>query len=272
MKEKVEVLISAMHQKDFSIFEKTNISTDALLINQCDCDAYKEKQTDTGIWRIFSTKERGLSRSRNMALQNARNSIILICDDDENLYDGYENKILDAYKKYPQADILCFQMIIGDKTYSEKPCRIGYLKSLRISSCQLTMRVASIVRAGIKFDVNFGSGTPLGSGEENIFMYECLKAGLKIYYVPVCLGEIIRVGSGWFKGFNEEYFFNRGKIIRRMMNPVMGFFYCMYFVFTKQKLYRDTISLSGALSKIMEGFTDKNRRGKNPGGGGNANP
>ncbi len=34
-----EVLIPAMHQKNFSLFHKTGIKTDALMINQCDYDS-----------------------------------------------------------------------------------------------------------------------------------------------------------------------------------------------------------------------------------------
>ena len=79
----VEVLISAMYQSDYSIFEKTNISTDALLINQCDKNEYSKRETKTGIQRCVYTTERGLSRSRNNALINATGKYCLLCDDDE---------------------------------------------------------------------------------------------------------------------------------------------------------------------------------------------
>lgn len=40
---KVEVLLSCMNQKDFSIIEKINIHSDAIIVNQCNHNCVKEK-------------------------------------------------------------------------------------------------------------------------------------------------------------------------------------------------------------------------------------
>ncbi len=251
---KVEVLISAMHQSDFSIMERTNVHTDALLINQCDQNSLVEEARSYGRLRCISTTERGLSRSRNMALKNAKGSYCLICDDDEILYSGYEKEIEKAYEAYPDADLICFQIKREGKKYADKPCRIRYLKSLRIGSCQITMKPDSILRKNISFDANFGSGTPVGSGEENIFLFDCLKNKLKIYYVPVCIGEVSQTNSNWFKGFTEEYFFNRGIIINRMMGKGMGSLYALYFAISKYKRYKNNLSFANAVSKLFQGM------------------
>ncbi len=81
--------------------------------------------------------------------------------------------------------------------------------------------------ANVRFDTDYGSGTPMGSGEENIFMYDCLKKGLRAYYVPIDIGEVKQVNSKWFRGFTEDYFWKRGKIIRRMMG-CWGCFFTFY--------------------------------------------
>ena len=153
---KVEVLISAMHQKDLSIVEKTGINTDALLINQCDEDKIFEERRLSGTIRCISTTERGLSRSRNKAIDNANGDYCLICDDDERLEKDYSQKIIAAFDKYKDADIIAFKVKIGNKKYPERGGRIGYIKSLRVSSVQIALRLSSIRRAGIKFDINFG--------------------------------------------------------------------------------------------------------------------
>ena len=106
--QQIEVLISAMHQKDDAIFERTNIKTDALLINQCDRNQKYSIEKQFGTQRIISTTQMGLSKSRNMALDNAHGKICLICDDDEVLVDNYEKLIIDAFEENPQYDILCF--------------------------------------------------------------------------------------------------------------------------------------------------------------------
>ena len=35
----LEVLVATMHQKDYSLLEKMNISSNAVVINQCDSDS-----------------------------------------------------------------------------------------------------------------------------------------------------------------------------------------------------------------------------------------
>lgn len=101
---KVEILISIMHQKNFSLFYRTGIKTEALMIDQCDHDRETEEINEYGKLRTLTTKERGLSKSHNMALKKAKGMYCLICDDDEKLYDGYADAIEKAYSDYPDAE------------------------------------------------------------------------------------------------------------------------------------------------------------------------
>ena len=253
MNEKVEVLISAMYQTDLALFEKTGVKTDGLIINQCNESAVQKKNKCGKEYKMISTLERGLSRSRNMALENAQGDYCLLCDDDELLCEDYEQRIVDAYKKFPDADIICFKVMLEGKEYSNKSYRIGFLKALRVSSVQVSMRLDSIKKNGILFDENYGSGTPMGSGEENIFIYDCLKKGLKVYYVPVTIGEVHESTSNWFRGFTDEYFVNRGAIIYRLMGKI-GFIYCAYFAITKYQKYKNNLSMMRAFWLMLKGM------------------
>lgn len=250
----VEVLISAMYQKDLSLIDKTGIKTDALLINQCDVEEIKDEIIDNRRIRYISTKERGLSRSRNMALRNAQGTFCLLCDDDEILEYDYEKKILNAFTKNKKADIICFSVKVKNKKFPTRALRIGYLRALKISSCQIVLKRDSIINAGIKFNKNYGSGTTVGSGEENIFLYDCLKAGLKIHYIPDCIAKVKQEQSQWFRGFNEQYFYNRGKIIQRMMGKVFGSLYGGYFIISKYPLYKKEISSVKAFRCLFQGM------------------
>lgn len=254
---KVEILISAMHQKDMALADLTHADTDVLIINQCDTNSILEEIRDYGKVRMISTKERGLSRSRNMAIKNATGKYCLLCDDDEFLYKGYEKSIEEAYEKYPDADIICFHIKRKGKNFPQKVKQINYITSLKIASWQITFKPEKIHKADIEFDINFGSGTPVGSGEENIFLFDCLKAGLKVIYVPVCIGEVAQTESQWFKGFTQSYFENRGIIIRRMMGYGFGFIYCLYFVVTKYSKYKNDISFVEAFKHIIKGMNMK---------------
>ena len=106
----LEVLMSCMHQNDAALVSASQLTGNVVMINQCDKEGYGEYPTANGAVRMFSTTERGLTKSRNMAIRNAKADICLICDDDERFVPEYEQVILNAYQKNPQADIVIFKM------------------------------------------------------------------------------------------------------------------------------------------------------------------
>lgn len=218
---RVEVLISAMNLADISIAKETNCSTDVLIINQTDKDDYYESSSDKLI-RMISTKERGLSNSRNMAIKNAQGDFCLICDDDEELVDDYETIIVEAFNNIPDADIIAFDM--QKKTLNNshprytKIINYGASKKARIApryktyaSVQLAFRRKKIQEHGILFDPRFGAGSGIiSAGDETVWQNEAKKRGLKIYYVPKLICYVKQEQSQWFHGLNEKYYYDLG--------------------------------------------------------------
>ena len=75
---KLQVLVSTMHQTDYSLLEKMNIQSDAIVINQCDRDGIERfsfpfRGHDI-LW--MSMNERGVGLSRNNALMRATGDMI----------------------------------------------------------------------------------------------------------------------------------------------------------------------------------------------------
>ena len=103
----LEVLLSCMYQEDMSIALRTRIQSDLLIINQCNKDESVENICDGHRIRMISSTERGLSKSRNMALENACGDICLICDDDEIFEEGYKDAIIKVFEQMPK-NIRCF--------------------------------------------------------------------------------------------------------------------------------------------------------------------
>lgn len=216
---KLEVLMSVMHQKDFSIAEKTRINGDVLIINQCNEDKYDEIQTENGLWRMFSVTARGLSKSRNMALDNARGDIVLICDDDEELAENYQDIILNAYKELPDAAAIVFNINRINYKMKKTYYRITKVRKAPVyrgySSQMLTVRLSKINEYDIRMNENFGSGTQWGGGEEILFQDEIRKNKMKIYEHPGVIATIdYGNGSNWFTGYDEKYFYNLGAFIQ----------------------------------------------------------
>jgi glycosyltransferase involved in cell wall biosynthesis len=233
---KIEVLISAMNLTNISIIDSTNVQSDAVLINQCDSDDYKEVSHKSSTVKYFSTTEKGLSKSRNKALELAIQDICLICDDDEYLYENYKDIITKAYDDLPDADIIAFKFNYPGKDYGNSVKKIGYLNVSTISSVELTFKRKIIIDSKVRFNISFGSGSVYSAGEENMFLFDCLGKGLKIYYVPVEIGKlIVGNGSSWFKGFNEKYFFDKGAWLSACF-PKLKFLLIFYVAFRFRKL------------------------------------
>lgn len=263
----VTILISCMHQHDKSIVERSNIQSNVVVVNQCDrneierftfINKFGKEKTCT----FISTTERGLSKSRNMAIANAPNdSICLLCDDDEVINDDIEAILTNAYNQYPDADCVIFSIIRKDRckqkvnpTDSGIP---GFNQLLKTSSQQISFLKHKIEALKIEFDVKMGSGTGNGGGEENKFLLDIRRKKGNIYYVPIFIATVLPGESQWFKGYTATYMQNLGWASRRSMGSMMGFLYINYWWLTHQKIYVSDISILNAYLNIIKGYFSK---------------
>ena len=259
---KICVLISCMYQEDFSIIEKSNVQTDVVVINQCNNNNiqeffFKNKQGKKCFAKVISTTEKGLSRSRNMAIQNSWGDILYMCDDDELLVDNYEDLIIDAYNQNPSKDIITFSLIRENHKYPEKAGSIGIFQILRTSSVQTTFKRKQIIDKGVSFDEKMGSGSGNGGGEENKFLMDCRRSGLKLYYVPSIIAIVKSEDSRWFKGFNEKYFKDTFWAARRILGTPLGLSYMFYWCFFRSRHFDIDMSKFSMLKYSIRGFFEK---------------
>lgn len=255
------VLISCMNQ-GHDIIERTHVQTNVVVVNQCDEEKIEEWDfTNTAgkksHAKFISTKERGLSRSRNMAIRNAIGDICVLSDDDEELVDGYETVIANAYKAHPEADLVTFAFEREDKQFSNIPQKHTFKSLLKTSSVEITFLLNSINDKNILFDEKMGSGTGNGAGEENMFMFTCKRKGLKMRYEPTIIGRLLSIDSAWFKGFTPKFFENYGWSTRRFMGSVLSLFYIIYYLVVHHNLYRKDISALKAFRSCMIGWKSK---------------
>ncbi|EOS8271167.1 glycosyltransferase family A protein [Bacillus cereus] len=253
----VKVLISTMREDNpKELIKKMNISTDAVLVNQC---GFVEKSLftiDDNQINYICSDEIGLSRSRNMALQNASfNDIGIIADDDLRYVDNYANLIETAFNDNPEYDIIAFQVEGINKhfkNYSDKSKKMNYITSLKVSSVEIAFRVNKIKQSGIEFNELFGSGANYRMGEENIFLYECLRKGLKIKYLPIKIADLYIGDSSWFSGFNQKYFFDRGAVFTAMSRR-WSTFLILQFAIRRYRRYKSEMSLLTSIKIMLKG-------------------
>lgn len=259
------ILISCMHEKDHGIIARSNVQSDVVVVNQCDQNAVEEfdfvnKAGRSCHVKFINTTQRGLSKSRNMAIENAWGDVCQICDDDETLSDEYEDIILNAYAENPNAGVITFALnrLDVEKSYPVARMSLGLKEILRTSSQQVTFLRDLLRKAGVRFDEKMGSGTGNGGGEENHFLLDCKKAGFKMIYVPQVIATVNKGESKWFKGYTEKYFRDRGWASRRCLGFCMGYAFLLYNAFHHRKSFTsDGVSFFGVLKSMTKGFFEK---------------
>lgn len=140
-------------------------------------------------FHIFKEKSRGLSRNRNLLLSKATAPILLISDDDVDYTSEQLIKLIDEFDRNPDYGLMTFKYdsVNSKKDYPDnefdldRPAK-GYFPT----SFEIAFRI-DILRKGILFNELFGIGAEFPSGEEDVFLYECLKNGIKGKFVPMII-------------------------------------------------------------------------------------
>lgn len=250
-----EALISTMHQTDYSLLDKMKITTDAVVINQCDNNSIERFMRGKCSVLWINTTDRGLSKSRNMALKNATADICLISDDDLEYRKDYDKQIISAFEKNVQASIMSFEVKGIEKEFKKYPImaqQVGYIKSLRIASVEIAFKRCDIIDNKITFDELIGAGTRFLLGEENAFLFHCLKRKLKIFFAPTIIADLHLLSSTWRKGFNKDFFIAKGASFAAMKTPLTQLLILQWAV-RKYKLYKKDMSLRKAILLMNEG-------------------
>lgn len=243
-----EVLVSVMNQKtQDEIIKRLGVSDadKTTIINQVTDKLKPEVDVKNGNHKFFSYHEKGLSKSRNHALKSAVGDICLIADDDMRYVDDFKKKVVSAYEKYPEADLIAFIVDREGKKFVpkiKKEGRINGLMTMKLSSVQLSFRRESIIDSGISFDEEFGAGAKYPWGEENIFLFDCLRKGLKIYYVPAKIATLLDIDkTSWDKSNTPEHYEKQGAIYYRM-SPKMWRVLALQFVLRKRTIFSNDMS------------------------------
>lgn len=253
---KFQVLISCMNNDSCDLIQKSNLkASSVLVVNQCKTADDKLKQIDD-IHYEYRSSEKGLSVSRNTAVKLSSAEICLISDDDEVFVDDLERKVLSAYNRIPDADVIIFAMNNRPLSLGKKVKRLRWFDTLKVSSWQISFKRSSITSNRIHFDTKLGAGTGNGAGEENKFLLDCLKSNLKIFYVPCKIASVAQEESTWFHGYTSQFFYDRGKTTRYILGFPISCVYALYYILTKRKMYIQDISSLRALKSIIKGIVE----------------
>ncbi len=191
--------------------------------------------------RVINSPEKGLAKSRNLALAHAQGKLCVFADDDVVFYPGFKEKIIRAFSLFPNSSLIRFQYEKEKgkpaKNYSKKAIKnLSWLQVLQISSIEMVIKRTAITAHNCQFDIHFGLGSNVFEmGEEQVFAADVKKALLKISYVPEVLVFHAKNTSSAKKDFRERYFIFGG-VIKRIFNSSFNYWVWLKIFFDlKQK-------------------------------------
>ncbi len=257
----LEVLVAALQENDIMLAEKMNLSTAAVICNQCQEVSYREFTRKGHRIRTLALNERGVGRNRNNALMRADADYVLFADEDIVYEDDYEEQVLRAFQHNPGADILMFNVraVEDRRTYENRRVkRVRWYNYGRYPTYAMAARLDSLRKANVWFSLLFGGGAVYSNGEDSLFLHDCLKKGLKIWAVPVEIGhEASREDntSTWFSGYNEKFFYDRGVLYRYLYGVFRKLFALRFLVKHRRVMCKD-IPLREAYRIMKKGMRE----------------
>lgn len=257
----LEVLVAAVEVNEVVLAEQMNLSTNALICNQCQETSYDEFERKGCLIRTISMKERGVGKNRNRALMSANASLVLFADDDIVYDDDYEEKIINAFEKNPVSDILLFNVsaVEGRMTYHiRKQGRVRWYNYGRYPTYAVCAKLDSLRRANVWFSLLYGGGAPYSNGEDSLFLRDCLKKKLRIDAVPIAIGHERKrkdQSSTWFTGYNRKFFYDRGVLYHDLYGHLQRPLALRFLLAHKTTLCQD-VSIKQAYHWMVEGMRE----------------
>lgn len=257
---KLQVLVVTMKQTDFSLLPKMNIQCDALVGNQgMPENAVADTEFRGHRVRMYSWNERGVGLNRNNLMLRADADIILFADDDEIFDDGYVEKVVSEFEKHPEADAITFNVIpIPDTIPPDlnlKWHRIRWYNCLKYGAPRLALRVRALREKDVYYSLLFGGGAKYSSGEDSLFVAECLKRGIKMYASPLNIGHVTFDTSSWYQGFDDKYFMDKG-VLFYFLSHRYARLLCLQYCIRKKGLFKEACSPKEAYRLMMRGIAE----------------
>jgi glycosyltransferase involved in cell wall biosynthesis len=186
----VEILISTMHKTSLSFLSKMFPNEDYLNYNILIVNQTSHNKILTSIHnniRVINSFEKGLSKSRNLAINNAKLDICLLADDDVFYKKEFNKTVKNAFVKHPTAGVITFQMVDEKGAlYNKYPNVITHNKKTvsTVNSVVVALNRKKVIENRVFFNENFGLGSTFETADEYVFLRSALRKGLKLFFEP----------------------------------------------------------------------------------------
>lgn len=219
----------------FEHFSKFNI----LIINQSNSTILI---SDFENVRVINVNEKGLSKSRNLAIENASKKICLIADDDVVYFQNFEKQIIAAFNQNTEASIITFnhqrEGLDAPQNSSQITFNHSYKSIWNVCSIEIAFQVKDIKENTICFDENFGLGSYFKTAEEYLFLMAAINQRLRTLFYPFVIVSHPLITSGENQG-SDSILFARGALFYKTKANLSYIWLLKYVFFLARNEYID---------------------------------
>ena len=251
-----QILVSTMHQTDDSKYREMNLNSDAVIVNQSNDNSVVITKKGDYQLKIYTLNERGVGLSRNTALMRADADIIQFADDDMIFSDTYKEDVIREFEAHPGADAILFSL---ESLNPERPLlkikefrRVRKIEALKYGCARLAIRREKVIYNNVTFSLLFGGGAKYGSGEDTLFLQDCIRAGIKVYKSPIKVADVKQDESTWFSGYTEKYYKDKGALFAATLPKLCYLYALLSAIKNKSGNYKKTQILQLYMSGIRE--------------------
>jgi hypothetical protein len=256
---KISILVSTVDEglaKNTDFFKNINFDICEVIVVQ---QLIKSDKTLTlnNPSKVFTYKEKGVSLSRNKALEKATAPIALMADDDTYFIKGFEEIILKAHEQHTDAHIITFQAMNTKgkpfKNYSDKAYKHNFRTILKISNIEVSINLSKLKNRKL-FDENYGPGSVCICGSDTVFVVDAYNKSWNMYYIPKPIVVHPPVSSG--RTYSEFQTYHKGIMYRRCFGW-KSFFLGLVFAIKKYPEYKNDLSFITFIKLIWKGSLTK---------------
>lgn len=251
----LEILISTKDRDNLDFLNNIFVNNNAhsnpiLIINQTQNLNFSCPYSDN--INLINVNEVGLSKSRNLAIENAKADICLLADDDIVYENNFGSIVLNAFNINPSADIITFKMSdLNGNSFKDYPVVINHnKKSLSfVNSVVIAFRRNSIISNKVFFDENFGLGSTFQTADEYVFLRNAMSLNLNIvFHNEVILSHPI--DSSGKDVASDRILFAKGALFYKYYN-IFSFLKLIHYLYLMFKF--KYISLGQVINKYLIG-------------------
>lgn len=192
-------------------------SLDIIIVNQTSPDKILTSHNDS--IKVINSFEKGLSKSRNLALMNASSDWCLIADDDVVYLENLENSINEGIEKFNNSGVIIFKSlecgnVLRRRFPKNSKQKLTAFERFDVASFEMLLNRTTDFK--VFFNENFGLGSEVFLfGEEALVMYDYCERGADVSFYKQPIVFHSKESTGTIYDHPLRYF-TKGGILKYM--------------------------------------------------------